>query len=95
VIKVIWSERKNRLNIYKHRIDFEEAKTIFNDSLQLSGSDPDHSFDEQRFITIGMSVQNRLIIVAHTLDDDKIRIITARKPTRREKKDYEEGVYNA
>jgi len=95
VIKVVWSERKNRQNIRKHKVDFVEAGTIFADPLQISVSDPDHSFDESRFITIGMSERNRLLIVAHTFRDDKIRIITARKPNRRERKDYEEGVLNA
>ena len=95
MIKVVWSEKKNRQNIRKHKIDFDEAKTIFDDPLQISMSDPDHSFDELRFITIGMSEQNRLLIIAHTFLDDKIRIITARKPTRRERKNYEEGVFDA
>ncbi|HLM01582.1 MAG TPA: BrnT family toxin [Pyrinomonadaceae bacterium] len=95
MIKVVWSERKNRQNIRKHKVDFVEAGTIFADPLQISVSDPDHSFDESRFITIGMSERNRLLIVAHTFRDDKIRIITARKPNRRERKDYEEGVLNA
>jgi uncharacterized DUF497 family protein len=58
-------------------------------------NDPDHSFDERRYITIGVSEQNRLLIVAHTFDNDKIRIITARKPTRRERKNYEEGAFDA
>ncbi len=95
MIKVVWSESKNRQNIRKHKVDFAEAGTIFDDPLQISVSDPDHSFDESRFITIGMSERNRLLIVAHTFGDDKIRIITARKPNRRERKDYEEGVLNA
>jgi uncharacterized DUF497 family protein len=95
MIKVVWSEKKNRQNISKHKIDFDEAKTIFDDPMQISMSDPDHSFDELRFITIGISEQNRLLIIAHTFSDDKIRIITARKPTRRERKNYEEGVFNA
>jgi len=55
MIKVVWSEKKNRQNIRKHKVDFEEAKTIFDDPMQISMSDPDHSFDELRFITIGMS----------------------------------------
>jgi uncharacterized DUF497 family protein len=95
MIKVVWSEKKNRQNISKYKIDFDEAKTIFDDPMQISMSDPDHSFDELRFITIGMSEQNRLLIIAHTFSDDKIRIITARKPTRRERKNYEEGVFDA
>lgn len=95
MIKVVWSEKKNRQNIRKHKTDFDEAKTIFDDPLHISINDPDHSFDERRYITIGVSEQNRLLIVAHTFDNDKIRIITARKPTRREKRNYEEGTFDA
>ena len=95
MIRILWSEKKNRQNIRKHKVDFNEAKTIFDDPLQISINDPDHSFDERRYITIGISVQNRLLITAHTFGDDKIRIITARKPTRRERKNYEEGAFDA
>lgn len=95
MIKVVWSEKKNRQNIGKHSIDFNEAKSIFDDQLQISVNDPDHSFSEWRFITIGVSEKNRLLIVAHTYRDDKIRIISARKPTRRERKNYEEGDFDA
>jgi uncharacterized DUF497 family protein len=95
MIKIFWSEKKNRQNIRKHKVDFEEAKTIFDDPLQISTNDPDHSFDERRYITLGISIQNHLLIIAHTFGDDKIRIITARKPTRSERKNYEEGESNA
>lgn len=95
MIEIVWSEKKNRLNISNHRVTFSEAGTIFDDSLQISMNDPDHSFDERRYITIGVSEQNRLLIVAHTFDNDKIRIITARKPTRRERRNYEKGDFNA
>jgi len=95
MIKIVWSEKKNRQNIRKHRVDFNEAGTIFDDPLQISADDPDHSFNERRYITIGTSKQNRLLIIAHTFSNDKIRIITARKPTRRERENYEEGDFNA
>ncbi len=95
MIKILWSEKKNRQNIRKHKIDFNEARTIFDDPLQISISDPDHSFDERRYVTIGNSEQNRLLIIAHTFHNDKIRIITARKPSRRERKNYEEGAFDA
>ncbi|MCY7345693.1 MAG: BrnT family toxin [Pyrinomonadaceae bacterium] len=91
----MFGQKKNRQNIRKHKIDFNEAKTIFYDPMQISTNDPDHSFEERRFITIGVSKQNRLLIMAHTFGDDKIRIITARKPTRRERKNYEEGAFDA
>ncbi len=95
MIVILWSEKKNRQNIRKHLVDFNEAKTIFDDPLQISKNDPDHSFNENRYITMGVSIQNRLLIMAHTFDDDKIRIITARKPTRSERKSYEEGEFDA
>jgi len=93
--KLVWSVAKNRLNIIKHGVNFEEAGTIFDDPLQMTINDPDHSSDEQRFLTFGVSVKNRLLIVAHVFRDDKIRIISARKPTRRERGNYEEGVFDA
>ncbi len=95
MIKIVWSEKKNRQNIRKHKIDFNEARTIFDDPLQISTNDPDHFFDERRYITLGTSEQNRLLIIAHTFGNDKIRIITARKPTRRERRNDEEGEFNA
>lgn len=95
MIKVVWSEKKRQINIVKHRIDFDEAKTVFDDPLQTSINDPDHSFDERRFITIGLTIENRVVIVSHTYRNKKIRIISARKPTKRERKNYEEGEFNA
>lgn len=95
MIRVEWSARKNRLNILKHKIDFDEAMTVFDDPGHLTVADPDHSVLERRFITIGRSTKNRMIIMAHTFEDDKIRIITARKPTRSERKEYEEGRFDA
>lgn len=95
MIRIEWSKRKNRLNTVNHRVDFSEAQTIFDDPLHVTVGDPDHSFDESRYITIGRSAENRLLIIAHTFENDKIRIITARKPTRSERKNYEEGVFDA
>lgn len=95
MIEIVWSDKKNLQNIRKHQIDFDEAQTIFDDPLQMNVNDPDHSFDERRFITFGFSNKNRLLIIAHTFRDGKIRIITARKPTRRERLVYEEGDFNA
>lgn len=95
MIRIVWDNNKNRVNIRKHRIDFSEAKSIFDDPLQVSVNDPDHSSEERRYVTLGTSARNRLLIVAHTFDDDTIRIVTARKPNRRERLNYEEGVYDA
>lgn len=95
MIKIEWSARKNRINVTKHRVDFSEAATVFDDPAHTSISDPAHSVSESRYVTIGMSVNKRLIIMAHTFEDDKIRIITARKPTKSEREKYEEGEFNA
>ena len=95
MIRVDWSERKSRLNALKHNVTFEEAQTIFDDPSHLTVADPDHSIGETRFITIGFSDRNRLLIMAHTFENDKIRLISARKPTRSERRRYEEGVFDA
>jgi uncharacterized DUF497 family protein len=90
MIRLEWSAKKNRLNLAKHRIDFAEAASVFDDPLQLTVDDPDHSVDENRYITIGHTNRRRLVIIAHTFENDKIRIISARKPTRYERLKYEE-----
>ena len=84
-----WDEEKAAFNLEKHGISFEEASTVFKDSLSLTINDPVHSFDEQRFITIGESVEREIIVVVHTQRGTKIRIISAREATRRERRDYE------
>lgn len=85
-----WRDWKATRNLKKHRVSFSEAATSFGDPLSLTYSDPDHSFDEHRFITIGMSERGRLLIVSHTEQDDAIHIISARETTRAEKLLYEE-----
>lgn len=85
-----WDPGKARQNRRKHRISFEEAATIFGDPLAITYPDPDHSILEQRFITVGLSRVNRVLIVAHTDRDQNIRIISARKTTDRERRHYEE-----
>lgn len=84
-----WHNNKARLNRNKHGITFEEASTVFGDSLSLTIPDPAHSISEVRFITIGTSVYNRLLVVVHTDRGDNIRIISARKATRNERNQYE------
>ena len=70
---------------------FEEAATVFRDALSATGLDPDHSFDEERFVTFGISTGGRLLAIAHTDRDDTIRIISARPVIPSERKIYEEG----
>ena len=85
-----WDPRKEALNLRKHGVSFHEAATIFGDPLALTFSDPDHSVNEQRFITVGLSNMDRLLITAHADRGDNIRIISARKTTQRERQQYEE-----
>lgn len=86
---VEWDESKNLLNQQKHHISFEEAATVFADPLEIMIDDPDHSSAEHRFISIGESFKRRLLVVSYTERANKIRIINARKPTRRERRAYE------
>jgi len=84
-----WDPRKAELNLRKHNISFTEAGTIFGDDLAITVPDPDHSDDEDRYITIGWSNRRRLLMVSHTDRGDRIRIISARELTKAERKEYE------
>ena len=86
-----WDEQKNAINVRKHGVSFEEAVTALSDSLSDTFDDPDHSAEENRFITVGTSEKGRLLIVAHTDRDDRIRLISARELSRQERRSYEEG----
>jgi hypothetical protein len=88
-MKIEWDENKAASNLRKHKISFIEAQTVFDDPLAATDSDPDHSFEERRFITIGASVAGRILIVSHTFEPERVRIISARKPTRAEREYYE------
>ena len=84
-----WDAEKARSNLKKHGISFEEAATIFNDPKIATISDPDHSENEERYVSIGRSVIMRLLSVIHTFRQEGIRLISARKATKAEKKNYE------
>jgi uncharacterized DUF497 family protein len=86
-----WDQDKASSNLKKHRVSFEEAATAFGDPLSLTAYDPDHSQHEDRYITMGSPTAERLLVVSHTNRSDKIRIISAREATRRERKAYEHG----
>lgn len=86
-----WNSDKAARNLRKHGVTFEEAATVFRDGLSVTVPDPDHSIEEERFITVGMSSQNRPLIVAHADRGDCIRIISARELTPRERRQYEEA----
>ena len=85
-----WDPRKAEINLRKHGVSFTEAGTMFGDELAITVPDPDHSKDEDRFITIGWSSQRKLLMVSHTDRDNRIRIISARELTKAERKAYEE-----
>lgn len=86
-----WDPRKALSNRRKHGVSFEEAATVFADPLALTIHDPLHSEEEDRFVTIGESERLRVLVVVFTERAEKIRIISARFATRRERKQYEEG----
>jgi len=87
-----WDAEKAKVNRRKHRISFEDAATVFLDPLALTFPDPDHSIGEEREITIGRSSRQQVVFVSHCRRGDRVRIISARKTTRGERKQYEEGI---
>ena len=89
-----WDSSKNASNQRKHEISFEEAKTVFSDDFARLIADPDHSQDEERFILLGSSIESNLLIVCHCVrDGDTVRIISARKADKKERKIYENFRY--
>jgi uncharacterized DUF497 family protein len=86
-----WDPNKARGNIETHGISFDEASTSFGDTLSLTIYDPLHSEEEDRFILIGNSCRNRLLVIVHAERGENIRIISARKATKIERKQYEEN----
>jgi uncharacterized DUF497 family protein len=87
-----WNEEKAEANLKKHDVSFEESKTVFDDPLFLIFADPDHSIEENRFIIMGESIENKLLVVSFVERPPAIRLITARKATRAERKNYEEEI---
>ncbi len=84
-----WDPNKDRLNQADHGVGFQEATTAFGDPLAVTVPDPNHSVGEERFVTIGQSNSVQLLVVCHTEQGDTIRIISARRATTHERKDYE------
>ena len=89
-VTIEWDPVKAQINRRKHKVTFEEAATVFTDSLSVTIPDPLHSETEERFVIIGQSIQRRLLIVVHADRGDIIRIISARLATAHERKTYEE-----
>jgi uncharacterized DUF497 family protein len=88
-----WDPGKERSNRKKHRVSFEEAKTVFFDEGALIAADPEHSAEEDRFLIIGFSIRLRVLLVCYCEreEGDVIRIFSARKATRKEQEQYREG----
>ncbi|MBD1883497.1 BrnT family toxin [Microcoleus vaginatus] len=90
-MKFEWEQNKAAVNLSKHGISFEEARTVFDDPLYVDFYDPDRSDEEDRYIIVGESQQGNLLIVSYTERADFIRLISARKVTRVEREVYEQG----
>jgi len=86
-----WDEVKASANFKKHKVSFKEGKTIFNDPFLFTFPDDEHSTNEERFVNIGLSANGRVLILTHTERKGKIRVISCRKATMRERSFYEEG----
>lgn len=87
-----WDVIKAKVNLRKHGVAFSEAATVLKDGRSITIYDPDHSAEEDRYITIGTSVNRRLLMVAHTDRSDRTRIISARELTRKERDAYESEI---
>jgi uncharacterized DUF497 family protein len=90
-----WDPQKARENVTNHDVRFELAATVFRDPLQVSVYDEDHSESEERWVTLGQAENGKLLVVVHTFEETdegaKVRIISAREATKRERRDYENG----
>jgi hypothetical protein len=86
-----WDPRKARRNLTIHGVSFDEASTAFQDPLSKTIADPPHSKDEERFVLLGLSHRNRLLVVVHTERGDRIRLISARLAANKERVRYEES----
>ena len=86
-----WDPKKAEANKRNHGINFYEAATIFGDPLAITFTDPDHSHEEDRFLTFGLSRFNQMLVVSHSYRGEQLRIISARLMTRQERKIYEAG----
>ena len=90
-MSIEWDVDKARANAAKHHVSFEEAATVFGDPLELTIPDPNHSIEEERYVSLGTSNAGRLLVVGYTERGSKIRVIFARRATMRERHDYEEA----
>jgi len=93
-IKFDWDKNKAKNNLVKHKVSFEEARSVFDDDEARLIFDPDHSQDEDRFILLGLSCSLKILVVVHCYKDENniIRLISARKATKYEEKNYKENL---
>lgn len=87
-----WDKAKAEMNGRKHNVTFDEATTVFSDPLSMLRADPDHSLPEQRFIVLGVSNQRRLLVVSFAERLPRTRLISARRATRKERRQYEQEI---
>ena len=87
----VWDEIKAETNFKKHKVSFEEGKTIFGDPFLITFPDSEHSTYEERYINVGLSARGRILVLVHTEREQKIRIISCRRATVRERTFYEKG----
>jgi uncharacterized DUF497 family protein len=90
-----WDPNKDSANQRKHGVGFVEAITVFGDPLSITIPDPDYVIDEERLVIIGMSSEQTLLVVVHTVRGERIRLISARSATKHERRNYEEGSHEA
>ena len=88
-----WDEEKAAINLKKHGISFNEAQTVWDDYFYIDLFDDEHSIEENRFIIIGESMNKRLLIVSYTERENRVRIISARELTPKERREYEQGQF--
>ncbi len=86
-----WNPQKAEINSKKHGVSFEEASSVFGDTLSVTYPDPKHSINEERFIMIGLSDRQRVLVISHMYRGETVRIISARPATKRERRFYEHG----
>ncbi len=86
-----WDEDKAKANLKQHKISFDEGSTVLSDPFSITITDPDHSADEDRYIDIGTSDKGRILAVSYTERGTKIRIVSCRRATSKERRRYEEG----
>ena len=91
MVEFEWDPDKEQSNIEKHGVDFTEAATVFGDPLELTIADPDHSVGESRFLSMGHSLLNRIVVVSYAEREECIRIISARVASPKERRQYESG----